>query len=86
MNNYHEVPPEILAQGRFCCWRMEERGGRKTKVPYNPNTGQMAKSNDPGTFAPFETALLAQGYDGIGLGIFGGLCAIDLDNCVTDSG
>ena len=86
MNNYHEVPPEILAQGRFCCWRMEERGGRKTKVPYNPNTGQMAKSNDPGTFAPFETALRAQGYDGIGLGIFGGLCAIDLDNCVTDSG
>ena len=86
MNNYHEVPPEILAQGRFCCWRMEERGGRKTKVPYNPNTGQMAKSNDPGTFAPFETALQAQGYDGIGLGIFGGLCAIDLDNCVTDSG
>ena len=86
MHNYHEVPPEILTQGRFCCWRLEERAGRKTKVPYNPNTGQPAKSNDPGTFASFEIAYRAQGYDGIGLGIFNGLCAIDLDDCVTDSG
>ena len=28
----------------------------------------------------------ATGYDGIGIGIFNGICAIDLDGCVTDSG
>ena len=28
----------------------------------------------------------ASGYDGIGIGIFNGICAIDLDGCVTDSG
>lgn len=28
----------------------------------------------------------AKGYDGIGIGIFNGICAIDLDNCLTDSG
>ena len=28
----------------------------------------------------------AQHYDGIGIGIFDGICAIDLDHCMTDSG
>lgn len=34
----------------------------------------------------YDVAVQAKGYDGIGLGIFHGICAIDLDNCVTDSG
>ena len=79
--------PDILRKdGLFCCWRYEERNGRKTKVPYQPDTGLGAKSNDPNSFVPFDVAVQAKGYDGIGLGIFNGICAIDLDNCVTDSG
>ena len=81
-----EIPKELIDSGKFCCWRLETRDGRQTKVPYDPNTGQFAKSNDPGTFAPFAVASTAQGYSGIGLGIFDGFCAIDLDDCVTDSG
>lgn len=81
-----DIPKELIDGGRFCCWRYEQRDGRQTKVPYDPNTGQLAKSNDPGTFAPFAVANAAQGYSGIGLGIFDGFCAIDLDDCVTDSG
>ena len=27
-----------------------------------------------------------QGFDGLGVGIFGALCAIDIDHCVTDAG
>ena len=79
--------PDILRKdGLFCCWRYEERNGRKTKVPYQPDTGLGAKSNDPSSFVSYDIAVQAKGYDGIGLGIFNGICAIDLDNCVTDSG
>ena len=86
VNPQNNLPSEIIQKGRFCCWRYEERDGRKTKVPYNPLTGQMARSNDAGSFADFKIASRATGYDGIGVGIFNGICAIDLDRCVTDSG
>lgn len=56
------------------------------KVPYQPETGLGAKSNDPSSFVPYKTAVQASGYDGIGIGIFNGICAIDLDNFVSDSG
>ena len=46
----------------------------------------MARSNDISSFSDFVTAKSAIGYDGIGIGIFNGICAIDLDDCVTDSG
>lgn len=54
-------------------------------MPYQPETGLGAKSNDPSSFIPYKTAAQAGGYDGIGIGIFNGICAIDLDNCVLDS-
>ena len=77
--------PEILKQnGRFCCWRYEERDGRQTKVPYQPLTGARAKSNDKNGFASFREAKTAKGYDGIGIGIFDGVCAVDLDHCLRD--
>ena len=46
VNSQNNFPADIMQSGRFCCWRYEERDGRKTKVPYNPLTGQMARSND----------------------------------------
>ena len=80
------LPDSIIQNGLFCCWKYEERNGRKTKVPYQPETGLGAKSNDPSSFVPYKTAVQASGYDGIGIGIFNGICAIDLDNCLSDSG
>ena len=71
------LPDSIIQNGLFCCWKYEERNGRKTKVPYQPETGLGAKSNDPSSFAPYKTAVQASGYDGIGIGIFNGICAID---------
>ena len=84
--NLTALPDSIIQNGLFCCWKYEERNGRKTKVPYQPETGLGAKSNDPSSFVPYKTAVQASGYDGIGIGIFNGVCAIDLDNCVSDSG
>lgn len=80
------LPDSIIQNGLFCCWKYEERNERKTKVPYQPQTGLGAKSNNPSSFVPYKTAVQASGYDGIGIGIFNGICAIDLDNCVSDSG
>ena len=79
-------PVELIHKGLFCCWKYEDRCGRRTKVPYQPVTGANAKSNDPASFVPYETAVQARGYDGIGIGIFDGICAIDLDHCISDSG
>ncbi len=84
MRQMGDFPDQLREKGRFCCWRYEERDGRRTKVPYNPVTGQMARSNDRGSFADFQTAASVKGYEGIGIGIFDGICAIDLDHCVKD--
>lgn len=81
---YQGIPKELQQHGRFCCWRLEERQGRKTKIPYNPRTGENAKSNDPMTFTSFNQAAESNGYDGIGIGIFDGVCAIDIDGCVEN--
>lgn len=80
------LPEKIIENGLFCCWRYEARNGRKTKVPYHPETGMGAKSNDPSNFVSYQTAVQATGYDGIGIGIFHSICAIDLDDCISDSG
>lgn len=86
-SNYQHLPPELTQSGRFCCWRYAERNGRRTKLPFNPSTGTSAKSNSPATFVDFQTAVrMSHAYDGIGIGIFDGISAIDLDHCVTDSG
>jgi putative DNA primase/helicase len=71
---------------QFCCWKYEERSGRKTKVPYNPVTGKRAKPNQRGTFKDFSSAVAAiSDYDGIGFLVGNDICVIDLDDCF-DSG
>lgn len=51
-------------------------------------TGGRAQSNNPETFATFEQAIFAKdmnGYEGVGIGIFGDICAIDIDHCIDDN-
>lgn len=80
------LPDKLIASGKYC-WRYDDRDGRKTKVPYDPRTNQRTRINDPASFADYATAVSAcSQYDVIGIGIFDGICAIDLDNCITDSG
>lgn len=87
----NNIPAELRDKGLFCVWRYETRPGtdKPTKCPYNPRTGGGAMSNNPDTFAPLSVALDAMargGYDGIGVGIFGDVCAIDIDHCVDVEG
>jgi hypothetical protein len=81
------LPDEVKRTGLFCCWHYEKRGEAQTKVPYNPMTGGMAKSNDPSTFTTFDNACSQVQKDtGLGIGIFNGICGIDIDHCISDSG
>lgn len=82
LTNFTNIPPSLRQRGYFCCWRFEERGGKRTKVPYSPITGGGAQTNRRNSFAYFETALrVVEQYDGIGFLIADGLFVIDLDHC-----
>ena len=57
--NFVNIPTELKQNASFCLWKKEKRGGRVTKVPYNPSNGTMAKTNDASTFSDFATAMKA---------------------------
>lgn len=89
MVEINNLPAMLKEECLFCCWRYEDRGGKRTKVPYNPKTGGRAQSTNPDTFAPLSVAMntLSRGsYNGIGVGIFGNVGAIDIDHCVSENG
>ena len=81
------IPQQLREKGAWCCWSYQDRGGKPTKIPYNPMTGGMAQSNNRNTFGTFEQAIFAKdmnGFEGVGIGIFGDICAIDIDHCIQD--
>lgn len=85
------LPQELKDAGRWCVWRYVARKNSKkpTKRPYNPRTGGGAVSNNPDTFTSYQEAvkaLVLNGYDGLGVGVFDGLCAIDIDYCIDENG
>src|SRR5690625_7314848 len=71
----------------FCCWKEEMRNGKKTKVPYNARTGSRASSNDLSTFSSYDEAVKGMhNYTGLGFIVSHDICAIDLDDCVSEAG
>ena len=82
-NNFNAIPNDLRQHKFWCGWRYN---GDK-KLPINLQTGGYAKSNDATTFSSFQIAYqayLAGGYDGLGIGIFDDIGAIDIDNCVEN--
>lgn len=76
---YEKLPQELKERGAFCLWKYEERDGNRTKVPYQTN-GLRADSANKATFTNYAIAVRHRaGYDGIGIGVFGDICAIDID-------
>ena len=87
--NFVNIPDVLKQSASFCVWKLEKRSGRPTKVPYNPKTGAMARTNDPSTFADFNTAMKSYaigGWDGIGYRVSEGIGAIDIDHCIREDG
>lgn len=86
------IPQELKINGLWCGWKLTDKG----KVPFNLKTGEHAKSNDESTFSLYSD-MLNNAYKyirfennkqlgGIGLGIFRGYSAVDIDHCVNDDG
>jgi len=87
--NFVNIPDALKQSASFCVWKLEKRSGRPTKVPYDPRTRQMAKTNEPSTFTDFNTAMKAYaigGWDGIGYRVSEGIGAIDIDHCIRQDG
>lgn len=79
------IPVEMKRRRQWVAWKLEERDGRPTKVPYNPRTGRRASSTDSLTWGPFEDALGAlDRFDGVGFVFSSGdpYTGVDLDGCV----
>jgi hypothetical protein len=73
---------------QWLCWRIEEREGKPTKVPYSPLTGEKASTTNPETWAGYSEAVEAHrehGNGGIGF-VFSEddpFCGVDLDGCLN---
>ncbi|MEA4973656.1 MAG: phage/plasmid primase, P4 family [Candidatus Metalachnospira sp.] len=83
---FEKIPEELKQQGKFCLWKYElDNNGRRTKVPYKTN-GLHADAADERTFTTFENVikvyLNSKDYDGIGIGAFGNIDFIDVDDCI----
>ncbi len=81
---YPNIPNELKQDALFCLWKYETRKGEKTKVPYKIN-GAKARINSATDFSSFDSvSKLVDKYAGIGMGVFNGFSAIDIDHCVED--
>ena len=87
MMNIPGIPETLKRYPHWSVWRKDEVRG---KIPYNPETKKGSKCNDKSTFRDFNSAKRRYGvgtyYAGMGVGLFDGLCAIDIDKCRDDNG
>ena len=57
--NTDGIPAALSELPQWVGWHYRQRDGRQTKAPIDPLTGHHARSNDPQTWATFDTALAA---------------------------
>lgn len=85
-----QLPAYLQEHGYFCLWKYTQRGNGSgwTKPPYQPmRPDRGADSTNKATFSDLQTAARAgTGFDGLGLGIFDDLAAVDIDHCIDDAG
>lgn len=81
---YSNIPYELKQLKNWCVWKFQERNGKKTKIPFNAETGEFAKSNDKSTWSNYETAVNAEGVDGIGFFFEPPYLGIDIDDIDDD--
>ena len=83
-----KIPNRLRGKPYFCLMKLEQKLGKtkKDKVPYRTN-GARADPTNPEHFTSLEKVIKIfdkGGYDGIGIGVFDDVIAIDIDHCVED--
>lgn len=84
---YEAIPEELKELKQWCCFKLQPRGDKMTKIPVDANTGGLGKSNDESTWATFEVAREAiekYGLDGLGFYFKPPYFGIDIDGVKTD--
>lgn len=92
--NPDAIPDKLKQHPFWNVWKYEYDAERPKplKTPYNVNANprKRGSSTDTTTFDIFNKATAVyEGdtfYSGLGVGIFGNLCGIDIDNCLDKSG
>lgn len=83
---FERIPKELKENALFCLYKLEQRKGKQTKVPYQVR-GARADPSNPKCFANFNAVVSAYekgGYAGLGVGVFEPYVMIDIDHCVTN--
>ena len=88
---YEKIPSELKAYPNWICWKSfpqprPDDPDHIGKIPIDPKTGGNAKSNDPGTWSDFDTAVkAAERFTGIGF-MFGNspYFGVDIDGVEAD--
>lgn len=82
---YEHIPQKLKDEALFCVWKRVISKNKVQKKPFQTN-GIGASHSNPKHFTDFKTAcdVSANGYDGIGIGVFKGISAVDIDSCVVD--
>ncbi len=80
------IPEELRRRPQWVAWKLEQRDGKPTKVPYIAHGVGRADTTDLMTWRTFEqavTALETGRYDGVGFVFSSGdpYAGIDLDDC-----
>ena len=80
------IPEEMRQYRHWVVWKLEERDGDLTKMPYIAGGVGKASSTDSLTWRPFEEAVQAVQtgrYDGVGFVFSSGdpFAGVDLDKC-----
>jgi putative DNA primase/helicase len=82
------IPEQLTERPQWVCWRLEERDGKKTKVPFVAGTERRASSTDLMTWRTFSEAVAAYEageppYDGVGFCFCSAdpFSGVDLDKC-----
>jgi primase-polymerase (primpol)-like protein len=80
-----DLPVGLTERAQWVCWREQERDGRQTKVPVDPNTGGFASATDPATWTDFDEAREYAKANALGLGFVfteaDPFVGVDLDKC-----
>lgn len=82
--NFQNIPEVMQNNALWCVWKMHPEKG---KIPFSPVSGAPSQTNISSTFADFDAAIAAYrtgNYNGLGIGIFNGFAAIDIDHCISD--
>lgn len=81
-------PQELQHLHQWVVWRIEERGGKPTKVPYSVE-GTRAASDNPNTWTSFNVACAAYlhgNFNGVGFmfSAYDPYAGVDFDKCITN--